>query len=353
MSEKTQAYREKLRNGEYDLSWMNVDSEWGIRAKPSKRGLTLNDINIGSYGVIPKDASASLSFAPRGADFDPAELPSMGYTLNTSAEVWAENMGKLYEEAVARQWSSTRDIPWDMLEPLPNDIEHAMSQLCTFFTEVEFIAGDVPGAWLSKINNTYHETKLFMATQVMDEARHLEVFRKRALANGGGLGKCTAEVEEGLRYIFELGSFTQMLARLHLFGEGRVLTLFRMGEMIAQNETEKSIFRLCAQDESRHLAFGCLQLRHLIEEDPDRVDEIHEALDIAEERTLELGATPEQVEPLLILLGGGEAYMNEGMEKFAVLRKKIVQEYLQRCHSIGIDRQDRCILKEAKDINII
>ena len=63
MSERTQAYREKLRNGEYDLSWMNVDSEWGVRAQPSKRGLTLNDINIGSYGVIPQDASASLSFA--------------------------------------------------------------------------------------------------------------------------------------------------------------------------------------------------------------------------------------------------------------------------------------------------
>ena len=332
---------------------MEVNSEWGVKAQPSKRGLTLNDINIGSYGVIPAEASESLSFAPRGSDFDPSTLPSMGYSINTRAEAWAENLGKLYEEAAARQWSSTRDIPWHTLQPLTKDVEHAMSQLCTFFTEVEFIAGDVPGHWLGQINNTYHETKLFMATQVMDEARHLEVFRKRALANGGGLGKCTTEVEEGLKYIFDIGSFPQMLARLHLFGEGRVLTLFRMGEMIAQNEAEKHIFRLCAQDESRHVAFGCLQLRQLIEEDPDRIDEIHEALDQAEQRTLELGATPEQIEPFLILLGGGAAYMNEGMEKFGVLRKKIVQEYLQRCHSIGLDRQDRCLLKEAQDINII
>ena len=28
MSARTQAYREKLRNGEYDLSWMHVNSEW-------------------------------------------------------------------------------------------------------------------------------------------------------------------------------------------------------------------------------------------------------------------------------------------------------------------------------------
>jgi hypothetical protein len=353
MTQRTEEYRERLKRGEYDLSWMHVDSEWGVRARPSKRGLTLTDINVGTYGVIPKDASHSLSFAPRGADFDPADLPSMGYTLNTCAEVWADNLGTLYEEAVARQWSSTRDVPWETLQPLPQDIEHAMCQLCTFFTEVEFIAGDVPGKWLSQINNAYHETKLFLATQIMDEARHLDVFRKRALANGGGLGKCPREVEEGLKYIFDLGSFPQMLARLHLFGEGRVLTFFRLGELIAQNEAEKTIFRLCAQDESRHVAFGCLQLRYLIAEDPDRIEEIHEALDIAEQRVLELGATPEQLEPFLILLGGGVDKMDAGMEKFAYMRKKIVQEYLQRCHSIGLDRQHRCILKEAKDMTLI
>jgi hypothetical protein len=352
MSARTQAYREKLRNGEYDLSWMEVKSEWGVRATPSKRGLTLDDINIGSYGVIPESGQA-LSFVPRGADYEADDMPDFGYHLNTRAEAWADNMGKLYEEGVARQWSSTRDIPWHTLEPLSDDVEHAMCQLCTFFTEVEFIAGDVPGRWLGEINNAYHETKLFMATQVMDEARHLEVFRKRALANGGGLGKCPSEVEEGLKYIFDLRSFPQMLARLHLFGEGRVLTLFRLGEMIAQNEAEKTIFRLCAQDESRHLAFGCLQLSTLIREDPDRIEEIHEALDLAEQRTLELGATPEQVEPLLILLGGGADKMDEGMEKFGFLRRKMVQEYLQRCHSIGIDRQERCLLKDAQNINII
>ena len=63
--------------------------------------------------------------------------------------------------------------------------------------------------------------------------------------------------------------------------------------------------------------------------------------------------TPEQVEPLLILLGGGVDKMQEGMEKFAFIRKKTVQEYLQRCHSIGIDRQERCLLKEAKEITLL
>ena len=54
-----------------------------------------------------------------------------------------------------------------------------MCQLCTFLCEVEFIAGDTPAQWLSMIPSEYYETKLFLLTQIMDEARHLEVFRKR------------------------------------------------------------------------------------------------------------------------------------------------------------------------------
>ena len=30
--ERTQAYREKLRNGEFDLGWMQAKSEWGVQA---------------------------------------------------------------------------------------------------------------------------------------------------------------------------------------------------------------------------------------------------------------------------------------------------------------------------------
>jgi hypothetical protein len=45
--------------------------------------------------------------------------------------------------------------------------------------------------------------------------------------------------------------------------------------------------------------------------------------------------------------------MDKGMENFAFIRKKIVQEYLQRCHAIGLDRQERCLLKEAKELTLL
>ena len=67
--ERTEAYREKLRNGEYDLGWMQARSEWGVKATPSKRGLTLNDINVGSYGIIPEEVLDSRCFGPARGRF--------------------------------------------------------------------------------------------------------------------------------------------------------------------------------------------------------------------------------------------------------------------------------------------
>ena len=48
---------------------------------------------------------------------------------------------------------------------------------------------------------------------------------------------------------------------MHLLGEGFVLDIFRMGELIAPSDVEKRIFRMCMQDEARHVAFGRLALR--------------------------------------------------------------------------------------------
>jgi hypothetical protein len=62
--------------------------------------------------------------APRGSDIDP-DVPDMGYTINDKAEVWSDNVLNLYEEAVSRQMSATRDIPWSELPELDPDLEHA------------------------------------------------------------------------------------------------------------------------------------------------------------------------------------------------------------------------------------
>ncbi len=337
-------YLQKLyKSGTPDLGWMSDTGQWGMRAKPGNLGLRLADIEIGTYGEVPERGAEHRSMAPRGA-FVPDDVPSLDFTLNEKAEVWADNVTGLYEEAVARQWSSARDIPWDELKPLPDDLERAMCQLCTFLTEVEFIAADAPTRWMSKMNMDFLEVKLFLATQAMDEARHLEVFRKRALANGGGLGKASSIAQMSLKKIFDAPSFSAQTGRLHLLGEGFVLTLFRQGEYLAPSRVEQEIFRRCLQDESRHVGFGALHLRTQLRERPELEDEIQDELDDAEHILLELFGAPEVVEPTAILLGGGLKHFDEGLELQAQLWRRIVSEYLQRCDSAGLNRRPRCLL---------
>ena len=95
----------------------------------------------------------------------------------------------------------------------------------------------------------------------MDEARHLDVFRKRALANGIGLLKAGP----GAVGLLTAQDFTEMASTLHLVGEGFVQSMFRMGEMFAQTEVDKRMFRLAAQDESRHVAFGVMHMKYVME----------------------------------------------------------------------------------------
>ncbi len=216
-----------------------------------------------------------------------------------------------------------------------------MCQLCTFLTEVEFIAGDTPGQWLPRISNDFYETKLFLATQIMDEARHLDVFRKRALANGGGLMKSSPTAS--LRTIINARDFTEMSAIMHVQAEGFVQSLFRMGELVATNDVEKRIFRMCAQDESRHLGFGVMHLKYVLEKEPERREEIHHYLDESEAADPETGTFGDATaEALIILLGGGKDKIDEGYQKFLALRRRQVNEYMHRLEVAGLgDRRER------------
>ncbi len=324
-----------------DLSWLDLYDD-AASATPSKKGMTLADINLGRYSAEARGAG-DMTFRLRGAIPRP-NAQRFGPNYQSKADVWAENCLMLYEEAVQRQWSSARDIPWDTLEPLPDDIERAMCQLCTMLTEVEFIAGDVPGQWLPFVSAQDYEAGLFLMTQIMDEARHTDVFRKRALANGGGLLAQGAGL--GLRTLIEARDFTEMSVLMHIQAEGFVQSMFRMGELIGKTEADKRIFRLSAQDESRHLAFGVMHLKYVLDTEPERREEIHHYLDKAEGDAAGGGSGdvtfPPVFEALCILLGGGKDKFDEGVQKFLLLRKRQVNEYLHRLEVAGLgDRRQR------------
>ena len=324
-----------------DWAWLRgARSEWGVRPKPGPRGLTMMDIATGTYGEVP-DHPTHRSMAPRGADVDP-HTPDMGYILNAKSDVWAENVLELYEEAVARQWSATRDIPWGELPDLSNDLEHAICQLCTTLSEVEMIAADLPAKWMWRMNHDFIEAKMFLCTQIMDEARHSEVFRKRALANGGGLLKSRAGDESLLRTILQAKTYVQASALMHLLGEGFILDIFRQGELIAPSEVEKKMFRMAMQDEARHVAYGTLHLRYAIEHDPDTAEEIHEALDAGEQVLVEFGTNQDLSTSIAMLLAKGAEHVEDvGFPMQAEMSRKLLVSYLARCERAGLGRLSR------------
>jgi hypothetical protein len=335
--------RELLRTEqgpELDLSWLRPGTEWGLRANPGRKGLTLDLADQGAYGDVP-ERSANYTGRPRGAAAR-REAPRLGQKWTDKSESWSASVQMLYEEAQARQWSSAVDVPWHELTQLPDDLELAMCQLCTFLTQVEFIAGDLPGRYVQQISADHYEVALYIGTQIMDEARHEDVFRKRALANGCGL----LQAGPGAVGLLQVSDFTEMTTLLHLVAEGFVQSLFRMGELISNNEAEKRMFRLAAQDESRHVAFGVTHMKYLLETEPERREEIHHYLDRQEGLlgTTQAGLTSggQSAESLAILLGGGAKSIDLGYQKLLAIRKRQINEYMHRLEVVGLgDRRER------------
>jgi hypothetical protein len=141
-----------------------------------------------------------------------------------------------------------------------------------------------------------------------------------------------------------------MASTLHLVGEGFIQSMFRMGEMFAQTDVDKRMFRLAAQDESRHVAFGVMHMKYVLETQPERRDEIHTYLDRMEgnlgQGSTQAGLTGggETGEAMAILLGGGssEAQLKDGYMKLLAIRRRQVNEYMHRLEVVGLgDRRKR------------
>jgi len=238
-------------NLELKLKWMDAPTERGMKIRPGKKGLTVGSLNVGSYAEIP-DVWPYDTFLPRGSAPPKTVQPSLGYSVFEKAEVWSDEAADLYEEGIQRRWTSARDIAWDKLEPLPEELERAICQVCTELSERGLAWQMVISKWLPKISYGFHEVKLMLAEHVYCSGRMFEAFRKRALANGGGLG-----VESPgfyFKHISDSRSFMQTSVGLHVVHVSFTHTVLQFCERFSTSEAEARIFRLMGQDLARMLA---------------------------------------------------------------------------------------------------
>jgi hypothetical protein len=343
--------------GDLDLSWMKaVTEQVECRPQNPRRGLTFRDLDVGAYGYteLPEVVRKNRTFAPRGAELVDG-LPDLQPEVSRKSEVWAYNIEGYYEEAMTRQWNAATDIAWHDLAKyeIPDEINRAFAQLCTFLTEVEMIATDLPAKWVGKLSPDFFEVKNFIATQAMDEARHAEVFRKRALASGIGLMKASPQNEWSLKQLRDADSFAEMSVGLHLAGEGFVLTLFRFSEYISPTDVDKKMFRLVMQDEARHVGYGMQHLKWVIDNFPEKREMIHAHLDEVENMLFGGGYATEVTESFIILSGKGLKRQNieQGVRITAQFQLKQIGEYFERLDKCGLtERRQMSKLANAMEL---
>ncbi|MCP4004841.1 MAG: ferritin-like domain-containing protein [bacterium] len=330
-----------IRKGNLDLGWMKAGTEQiQANAENGKRGFTYLDINQGSYGYddLPELPRGARGPAPRGAAYDVDRQADLEPELNRKSDVWAYKVASFTEEAMSRQWDASTDVPWGDLEKYErsNEVEIAFAQLCTFFTEVEMIATDLPAKWVWRMNDQFQEVKHFIATQAMDEARHAEVFRKRALAGGVGLMHALPQAEHSLKAILDCDNYSDASAFMHLLAEGNILTMFRFSEYISPTPVDKRMFQLVMQDEARHVSYGLQHLRWVIDHAPERKEQIHLGLDSGEEFSIQQFDSS-LMEAMIVLAGKGTKpeQIKKGIEIVGHLQVSQVQEYFNRLRRAG------------------
>jgi hypothetical protein len=320
-----------------DLAWMNVPTEWGTRARPTKKGLTIDAINIGKYGDVP-DRWEFETEMPRGA-VPILGVEAMGYSIYEKQELWADNAGALYEEAIQRRWRPATDIDWLSLQPLPDDLERAICQVCTHFSEKAQLEADVLSRWEPELSYGYHEIKLYLATVIFEGARHAEVFRKRALSNGGGLG--LQSTGWSFRSVTDARNFTEMILVQMLLQDSFTLTQYEYCEAYMPHAAEKHLFRLAMQDKARHIAYGIARMKYVLMHRPDRRLELERYLDKGEALLVADDRDTATREAFALLFAGGKDRIAEGLHVYDRMRARQVRQYLDRLSWATMERQTK------------
>jgi hypothetical protein len=221
-------------------------------------------------GVVerPSDqAPPRWGLAARGALVE-AGAPDVGLPLASKREVWADEAARLYALAAAAQWDPATAIPWDAPITHPDDVEDAVVQVMTYLIENETAALLVPTRFLGRLHPHFREVMQLLAIQAADEARHIEVFTRRARLRRRQLGLSTAGGQASLATLFDEPDFAIASFLLSVLGEGSFLSLLWFIRDHAPDACTSAVARLAAQDEARHVAFGLAHLGRHVEEEP-------------------------------------------------------------------------------------
>ncbi len=205
-------------------------------------------------------------------------------------------LNKLYEKAKTSQWNGETDLPWDTdvdversvraqnaaVNPGATDLlppfDVSGTALASWGDE-EFLALGIEmqnhllsqfmhgeqGALIctAKIVETvpWIDAKYYAATQVMDEARHVEVFARYLDDKLTGHYPINAHLRMLLDDIIEDERWDMTYLGMQIMVEGLALAAFGMLHQTTAEPLLKQLLRYVMSDEARHVAFGVLSLK--------------------------------------------------------------------------------------------
>lgn len=288
------------------------------------------------------EAPARWGLAARGAAVE-AGSPEIPFALCRRDEIWTDDAAALYREAAAAQWDPESAIPWHAPREHGELVEDALVQILTYLVENETAALLVPARFCAQVHPQYREIQQLLAIQAADEARHIEVFTRRALLAHRELGLSTGGGQASLKTLLEEPDFALASFLLSVLGEGSFLHLLGFLHQHAPDECTRAIMRLVAQDEARHVAFGMAHLRRHIALEPGLLARLRLAVERRADALRHTAGLNAEVFDALVLLAAGELApraIERGHAAVAALVAQMDSGRRTRLRRLGFEERD-------------
>lgn len=196
-----------------------------------------------------------------------------------------ESLRNLYDKAVRNQWNSDTVLPWhidvdlerpdapEFMFPLfGSDIYNRMTEReraalrgetkCWTFSQ--FLHGE-QGALLAaaQLVNSVEDidSKLYGATQVVDEARHVDVYNRYLHGKLGMSYPVNPHLKSLLDMVLKDSRWDMKFLGMQIVVEGLALAAFGMIRCHVEEPLARALTTYVMQDEARHVAYGILALR--------------------------------------------------------------------------------------------
>ena len=334
----------------------------------------VNDIEA-ILGVTNTDVNEITHMVKNNAD----TLFSWDYSLARP------QLRKLYEKAKVGQWNATTDLPWET----PVDIEGTIAadqaaigrgfdmslyadtpvknweqkEWLEFGVQArkwslsQFLHGE-QGALIctAKIVETvpWYDAKLYASTQVMDEARHVEVFARYLDEKLEGGYQINAHLRALLDDIVTDSRWDMTYLGMQIMVEGLALAAFGYMHQLTGEPLLKKLLRYVMSDEARHVAFGVLSLQEVYAQMSDV--EIKERQIFAFEASLRMrdrflqqevwermGIDPRKIMPVVL---------NDPTRIF--FQQMLFSKIVPNCKKLGLlDRNDSWLRRRFEEIGVI